>query len=192
MSIASTVCLHAALLLMVSNPMTAGLQLQTRAPNESERAISPHEFDFLLGDWKVHNRLLKTRLAKSTDWIEFEAFDSFHALPRGTGYRRKLSHGALARIRRIGLHLFDPAARQWTLYWADSRNSPGTMQTLAKGDFSKDTGIFFGEDTFNGKPVSVRIIWKRIDSNHAHWEQALSLDNRLTWETNWTMDFTRN
>ena len=31
-----------------------------------------HDFDFLVGQWRVHHRTLKERLANSHEWIEFE------------------------------------------------------------------------------------------------------------------------
>jgi len=31
-----------------------------------------HDFDFLVGSWRVHHRRLKERLANSHDWQEFE------------------------------------------------------------------------------------------------------------------------
>src|SRR5712691_7718302 len=31
-----------------------------------------HDFDFLVGEWRVHSRRLKERLAGSNEWEEFE------------------------------------------------------------------------------------------------------------------------
>ena len=31
-----------------------------------------NDFDFLIGTWKVHHRMLKARLKGSTEWLEFE------------------------------------------------------------------------------------------------------------------------
>src|ERR1700722_5385999 len=31
-----------------------------------------HDFDFLVGEWRAHHRILKERLANSHEWIEFE------------------------------------------------------------------------------------------------------------------------
>lgn len=150
-----------------------------------------HDFDFLVGDWKVHNRELRKRLAGSHEWIEFEAKDSFHDLPGSLGTEENYSTNHWKNFFALGLHLFDPVKREWTLYWADSRNAPGTMQTLAKGAFSNGVGMFYAPDTFDGNPITVRILWKRVDHDHLRWEQAFSTDHGHTWETNWTMDFSR-
>ncbi|MBS0432894.1 MAG: hypothetical protein JSS21_10905 [Proteobacteria bacterium] len=150
-----------------------------------------HDFDFLLGHWNVHNRRLKQRLADSHDWVEFAAKDSFAELPGGLGTEEHYSTDFWKGYAALGLHLYDPQHRAWTLYWADNRNAPGTLQTLAKGAFVDGVGVFCAPDRFNGKPITVRILWQRIDARHARWEQAFSTDRGASWETNWTMDFTR-
>ncbi len=152
---------------------------------------SVHDFDFLLGDWSVHNRQLAHRLAGSHEWITFDAIDSFHALPGALGIEENYATDRWPSFNAIGLHLYDPEKRRWTLYWADTRNTPGVMQTLASGAFEGDTGTFFAPDTFNGKPITVRVIWQRKDDAHVYWEQAFSADAGKNWETNWTMDFER-
>lgn len=152
---------------------------------------SVHDFDFLLGDWQVHNRQLAHRLAGSHEWIEFDATDAFHTLPGVLGIEENYATAHWPDFHALGLHLYDPAKGRWTLYWADTRNAPGTMQTLASGGFDGDLGTFYAPDTFAGKPITVRVTWQRKDVAHVSWAQAFSADDGKTWETNWTMDFTR-
>jgi hypothetical protein len=149
-----------------------------QAPYVAEASnVSPgHEFEFLYGQWKVRNRLLKKRLANSQDWVDFDAVDAFRVLPGNLGSEESYHTEHWPAYFAIGLHLYDPVNKRWTLYWADNRNAPGTMQTLASGPFEGHTGTFYAPDQFNGKPITVRIIWKNIDQNHAHWEQAFSSD----------------
>jgi hypothetical protein len=170
--------------------MTSTLAVGAQAPLVPS-APSLHDFDFLIGDWRVHNRQLAHRLAGSHEWVEFEAVDSFHALPGQLGIEENYATGHWADFRAIGLHLYDPEKKRWTLYWADTRNSPGTIQTLASGGFESDVGTFYAPDSYDGKPITVRVIWKRTDSSHVYWEQAFSADNAKSWETNWTMEFLR-
>lgn len=150
-----------------------------------------HDFDFLIGKWKVRNRRLAQRLASSHKWIEFAAADSFDLLPGGLGTEEHYATDFWRGYAALGLHLYDPEHRSWVLYWADNRNAPGAMQALAKGGFVDGVGVFCAPDTFAGKPITVRILWKRIDRDHVRWEQAFSTDRGKSWETNWTMDFTR-
>ena len=42
----------------------------------AEDVSGVHDFDFLFGDWQVHHRRLKERLAGSTEWIEFDGTQS--------------------------------------------------------------------------------------------------------------------
>jgi hypothetical protein len=182
-------------ILLISLIATVGVQSGSSARtsgSETSMETQPgHEFDFLYGKWIVHNRLLKKRLANSHEWVEFEAADAFHALPGNLGSEENYSSQHWPDYVAIGLHLYDPAKKSWILYWADNRNAMGTMQTLASGKFDGAVGTFYAPDTFDGKPITVRILWKRVDQTHVHWEQAFSSDQGGSWETNWTMDFVR-
>jgi hypothetical protein len=59
------------------------------------------------------------------------------------------------------------------------------------GRFENGRGEFYGDDEDRGRPVRVRFIWSKIASSSAQWEQAFSLDQGQTWETNWIMEMTR-
>ena len=69
------------------------------------------------------------------------------------------------------------------------QSGPGRCASL--GRFENGVGTFYADDTFKGKPIRVRFLWTRVMSNTPHWEQAFSADAGRTWETNWTMDFTK-
>jgi hypothetical protein len=90
----------------------------------------------------------------------------------------------------MAFRFFDPETSQWAIYWADSRR-PGRLDPPLLGAFSGDTGVFEGDDVFDGRPVRVRFIWSRVTTPAPRWEQAFSDDGGETWETNWVMDFTR-
>src|ERR1700724_1217097 len=52
--------------------------------NQTESAVPGlHDFDFLVGHWKVHHRKLKQRLANNHEWIEFEGTLVSQPLMRG-------------------------------------------------------------------------------------------------------------
>ena len=87
------------------------------------------------------------------------------------------------------MRLYNPATRQWSLYWASQRT--GTLFPPVTGCFSGGVGEFYGDDTHHGTPVRARFIWSGITGASAHWEQAFSTDDGQTWITNWLMDLTR-
>lgn len=89
----------------------------------------------------------------------------------------------------LTLRLYDPAAQQWSLYWASKRT--GTLFPPVTGRFADGVGEFYGEDTHNDVPVRVRFRWSGISASTAHWEQAFSTDGGTTWVTNWHMDMRR-
>jgi hypothetical protein len=150
-----------------------------------------HDFDFLYGKWHVHNRRLQGRLSGSHQWVEFDATDEFQPLPGGIGSEEHYRTDYWKDYVGIGLHFYQSQTQQWSLYWVDNHALPGVLQPPVSGKFTGNVGTFEGPDTFNGKPITVRFMWKVLSKNHAQWEQAFSADGGQSWETNWTMDFTR-
>ena len=51
--------------------------MSAAAPSSPASASAPgpgmHDFDFLHGHWRVHNRRLRQRLRGSNDWESFDA-----------------------------------------------------------------------------------------------------------------------
>ena len=45
----------------------------SRHPSERQLPEGAGDFDFLIGQWRIHNRRLKERLVGADDWEEFEA-----------------------------------------------------------------------------------------------------------------------
>jgi hypothetical protein len=149
---------------------------------------SKHDFDFLFGTWKVHNRYLKDRLRGSTEWTEFEATCEAMPLLHGlANLDRYTSVRDGAPFEGMTLRLFDPATGEWTLHWADSAH-PGALIPPMRGAFHGGVGEFFGDETVDGRTVLCRFLWT---SDPPRWEQAFADDGGKTWETNWIMEFTR-
>jgi len=46
---------------------------------------SLNDFDFFVGEWKVHNKKLKTRLSGCAEWTEFEATSECKKILNGFG-----------------------------------------------------------------------------------------------------------
>ena len=146
------------------------------------------DFDFLYGEWTVHNRRLRTFFAGSDDWYEFEATSWAQPLLGGIGNVDEMdcpSEGfAGATIR-----LQDQATREWSIYWADSMT--GRLFPPVVGTFADGRGDFYGDDTVDGMPIRAHFTWSDITPTSARWQQEFSADEGQSWECNWVMEFTR-
>lgn len=152
------------------------------------------DFDFWMGSWRVRNRRLRERLKGSTEWEDFEATSVTRPLLGGLGNEDELRTDFWPGFIGMTLRFFNPETKQWAIYWADSRRGvlePPVFGSFAGGIGLGKTGLFFGDDTFEGRPIRVRFTWRHEGTRTASWEQAFSTDGGETWETNWTMDMTR-
>ena len=148
-----------------------------------------HDFDFYHGHWQVRNERLKRRLVGSDDWETFEATQSCQPLLDGIGNLDDFVTEWSGGFRGMTLRLFDLQAKQWSIYWASNRS--GVLEPPVTGRFEKGVGTFLGRDTHEGRPVLARFLWSDIGPDSAHWQQAFSIDEGASWETNWHMWMTR-
>ena len=148
------------------------------------------DFDFLMGEWTVRNRMLRERLTGSEEWVEFESMAAARPLPAGLGNEDLYCTDHDGGFVGMSFRFFDPETSLWSIYWADNRR-PGALDPPVFGSFSGDRGFFLGEDTLDGRPILVRFLWAGVDTPMPRWEQAFSDDGGETWETNWIMDFRR-
>jgi len=177
-------------LLMIAAPLiTAQARAALDSPAPTANLAGVHDFDFLFGDWKVHHRFLK---AGTTTWAEFEGTSSTRPIMGGAGnVEDNVLHRPGATYRAAAFRAYDPATGQWAMWWCDGRMPHGPIDPPVKGGFEQGVGRFYSDDTVDGQPRRTRYLWKQLTADSARWEQAFSKDAGKTWETNWTMDFTR-
>ncbi|MGV3696532.1 hypothetical protein [Flavobacterium sp.] len=152
---------------------------------------SEKDFDFLEGKWKVHNKMLKSRLSDSNEWIEFESELHLRKALNGIGnVENYYSTFNEKPFEGMAVRLYNPQTRLWKVYWMDSNN--GTMDEVpVTGSFEKGIGKFYANDIFNGQAILVLYQWNATNPEHPIWSQAFSTDNGKTWEWNWEMTLTR-
>ena len=149
-----------------------------------------NDFDFLIGTWKVHHRMLKDRLTGSTEWLEFEGDTVDRKILNGIGNMDdNLIHMPTGPVHAMTLRLFNPESKEWSIYWATNRT--GILDVPMIGGFKDGVGKFYSQETNHGLHVYSRFIWSKITADSCQWEQALSADGGRTWETNWVMEFKR-
>jgi hypothetical protein len=177
-----------ALILLVAPPLVSA---QTAAaPTQHD---GQHDFDFVIGSWKVHLKKLVKPLTGSTTWIEYD----------GTSMGRKVWDGkanidefhvedpqAHTRVDGMTLRLYNPETHQWSLYWANAKNAVLAMPPTV-GHFENGRGEFYDEEEWEGRKIVVRYVWSDITATSAKFEQAFSVDGGKTWEPNWIATQTR-
>ena len=150
--------------------------------------VGMNEFDFFLGSWNVVNRRL-TNLLGGDEWETFPATTICQSIFDGGGTTDEIIFPSLGS-RGFTLRLFDVERKEWSIYWASSRG--GVLFPPVVGTFTDGRGDFYGDDTYDGKPIKAHFIWSDITRASARWEQEFSADGGQTWESNWVMEFTRS
>ena len=163
---------------------------QPAAWQGSAKLEGQHDFDFNFGTWKTHVSRLLHPLAASTSWVDYEGTSVVSKVWNGRASLFELEvNGPAGRIEGLGLRLYNPESRQWSLNWANSQD--GMMTQPMIGEFKNGRGEFFDQEPFEGKAIFARNGFSDITSDFSRFEQAFSDDGGKTWETNWVMTFTR-
>jgi hypothetical protein len=151
--------------------------------------MSAHDFDFLHGSWSISHRALTSRLTGCQEWDTYSSTMRCWPILGGAG---NMDEGEFPSRGYFGMtvRLYDAAADNWSLYWMTSRSA--AVEPPVTGRFGPGgIGEFLGPDTHQGIPVLCRFRWLVDSPDKCRWEQALSADDGLTWETNWYMELTR-
>lgn len=177
------------------------IQIRNQSPSLSsltdsdtaESADSSHkDFDFHIGSWQIHNRLLKARLKNSDDWIEFESTCETRKILNGCGNinEYRFQTNALPFEEGIVLRLFNPKTRLWTINWADSNSVELDVPVI--GFFKGRVGTFLSKDSLGEQPIVVRAVYDFTVADKFVWTQEFSGDDGETFETNWIMNGQRH
>jgi hypothetical protein len=161
--------------------------------HSSTKRDGQHDFDFEIGTWKIHLSRLKDRLADSRTWVKFDGTSVTRKVWDGRANLEEFETDSLTdHIEGLTLRVYNPQTRQWSIYWANSKD-PALGQAIQPmiGEFKNGRGEFYDQELFKGRAVFVRFIWSDITPNSAHFEQSYSDDGGKTWEVNWITNQTR-
>jgi hypothetical protein len=167
------------------------LAAQPSAALQSSRARDgQHDFDFEIGTWKTHLRLLQNPLTGSTTWVEYEGTTVVRKVWNGRANLVELeADGPGGHFEGLSLRLYNPESRQWSLHFSNSRG--GTLSPPTIGEFKDGRGEFFAQDTLKGRAILVRFVISDITPTSCRFEQSFSEDGGKTWEVNWIVTDTR-
>jgi len=105
----------------------------TTTPDPSRAQPHAHDFDALLGSWRVFNRRRKgdyfapSRTGEEAhEWEEFSAHDRFETQLDGHALVEHWEATLPSGDRALGFSIkaFDLTTQQWSIVWIDNRNPP--------------------------------------------------------------------
>jgi hypothetical protein len=97
--------------------------MESKAEKRENDTTRINDFDFLIGNWRVHHRRLNERLADNHDWIELEGTCVMQKI---LGDAENMDENVLdfpgGAYHAMTLRTNDAAKGQWSIWWIDSLN----------------------------------------------------------------------
>ena len=160
------------------------------AQDASYQPVAPRDgqkdFDWEIGTWTTSVKVRRNPLSGTApDWAEYKGSSIVKPLLDGRANFVELSvSGPRGKIEGGSLRLYNPKAAQWSLNYASVTG--GVLTEPVFGGFdSSGRGMFYGQDTLDGRTILVRFIITQVSPREAQFVQAYSADGGQTWEDNW-------
>lgn len=149
-----------------------------------------HDFDFEIGTWKTHLKLLAHPLTGSTTWVECDGTTVVRKIWGGKANLVELEADCpSSHFEGLSLRLYNPQAHQWSLNFSNAREGVLSQPTI--GEFQNGRGEFYDQEPLNGRAALVRFVISDITPDSCHFEQSSSVNGGKTWEVNWIATDTR-
>lgn len=152
-----------------------------------------HDFDFLIGNWKVHVRRLPDRLNGSNTWDVYDGISNHKKLLDSNANFEEFEVDSPEKhlhIKGQTLRLYNPETHQWSIYLIDLDKGELDAPPVV-GQFKGNRGEFFHQEDFKGRVILVRYVWLNISPKSSRMEQSWSPDGGKSWEVNWICELSR-
>jgi hypothetical protein len=182
------VCATSALVAVSTRAEDAGVVTQDAAMHDGQ-----HDFDYLIGSWKIHLKRLVNPLTGSNKWVEFDGTVICQKIWDGRGELEQFDVDSPEKhivIHGLTIRLYNSSTHQWHIYWSNADRGMIDWPPV-EGHFTNGRGEFYDQEDHNGRPILVRYVWTRTNTSSPHFEQSYSADWGKTWEVNWITDQTK-
>jgi hypothetical protein len=162
------------------------------AATQSPLRDSQKDFDWEIGTWTTSVKVRRNPLSGTApDWAQYDGTSVVKPLLGGRANFVELSvAGTRGKIEGGSLRLYNTKVRQWSLNYASATG--GVLTAPVFGGFDgHGRGLFYGQDTVDGRTVLVRFIINHVSPSEARFEQSYSTDGGQSWEDNWVAVDTR-
>jgi len=186
----------AASFLVSLNGFSAGASEAATKAGASELAAQhdgQHDFDFLIGSWKIHLKRLVHPLSGSSEWVELDGTTVCRTVLDGRAEVEEFNVDNAEKhmhIQGLALRFYNPASRQWSIWWANAKDGAMYPPPVV-GEFRDGRGEFYDQEMYNGRSVLTRFVWTGMTTDSPHFEQSMSTDGGKTWELWWVTDQTK-
>jgi hypothetical protein len=158
-------------------------------PQALAQSDGARDFDWEIGAWDTHVRV-RAPLDANAAWTDFRGTSVIHTFSEGRANLVDLDVASGEhRIEGVSLRLYNPQTRQWSLNFASMRD--GLLTAPVYGGFADGRGVFYGQDTVDGRVVLVRFIISDLTERSAQFVQSYSADGGQSWIDNWIATDTR-
>lgn len=146
-----------------------------------------HDFDFNLGSWKTHIRILHK---SAGTWSTFDGTAMVRKVwSNGAQLEEIEADGDSGHLEALVLFLYDPQSHQWSKSFASS--SDGTLGTPMVGGLADGRLEMFDQEAMGGKTVLMRAAWTGVTATAQHFEESYSEDGGRNWTPYFIADVTR-
>lgn len=185
---------YCALLMSAVGGLALSVPLSSVADPAPASAPAPrdgqHDFDFDIGVWRTHIRRILDPLSGATHTIELNGTVTVRKVWDGRAELEEIeTEGPNGHWEGMTLFLYNPAARQWSMNFVNSK--VGQLTTPLVGSFTNGRGELFGQDTVDGRSILVRGVWSDIKPDSHQYEESYSADGGKTWARAFIANLTR-
>jgi hypothetical protein len=148
-----------------------------------------HDFDFNFGTWHTHIRRLPHPLRGGNAWVTYDGTVTVRRVWGGAASVEEVEANGPDHLEFVNVRLYNKASHQWSLNGASSAD--GRLGTPMFGQFERGRGVFYDQETFDGRTILDRQTFFDITPESYAFEQAFSDDGGKTWESNFVAHLTR-
>jgi hypothetical protein len=175
--------------ILVMSGFVAAAMSSSASGGDTRRSSGAHDFDFLVGEWRVHHHQLQP---DRRTWLDFDGWCSNRPLAGGAANMEEhLLNKPGGTYRAVALRASDSKSGRMAIWWVDSRNPSRPLDPPVIGRFENGIGTFYNDYMQDGRQMRGRFLWSNITKTSARFEQSASSDDGRTWAPNWIMNFER-
>jgi hypothetical protein len=151
----------------------------------------PADFDFNLGHWKSRIHSVLHPLSATPESNDMTGAVSVRKLWDGGLLEEIEADGAKGHWEGLTIFLYNPTARQWSQFFANSKRGVLGQPPLV-GDPTGGRIEMYSSDTVDGRTILVRSVWSQLKRDSHRYDEHHSDDGGKSWKLAFGVDLARS